>query len=324
MKHASEHSGFSTFLFVAIITVLLGGFMLFVFVGMGAVFFLYASKAKTASTVVNNAQQQRPAPLVSPAPQATPRPSLAPQPVETLTPESPTQRTRSPEPPNVEPLPSVSEPPAGPPVEKNTPLTKVLSWKPSEFMGESSPVDLSDYVNVKIEEMPGLPAEGFEDAGVRFGKSTGVIQLAAKGYEQHPKEVVGINIAQHADRLYFAHATLSGSFQVPNHPKHEDDGRPVGEYVVHYEDGQTTRIPLLFGEAVRDWWAWDNRAETPFGKPIAGGLNESTQRFKIEVRYFISMWENPRPDLRIESIDFRSTHAKAAPFCLAITGVNIE
>jgi hypothetical protein len=87
--------------------------------------------------------------------------------------------------------------------------------------------------------------------------------------------------------------------------------------VIHYADGQQRVVPILYGFDVRNWWPQENEPsaestgliEAWKGPSEAGG----------ERRLYRTAWQNPRPDVEVTSIDYRSSMALAAPFLVAIT-----
>ena len=112
---------------------------------------------------------------------------------------------------------------------------------------------------------------------------------------------------------------MGGAYQQPGHSKHEQDGTLVGRYEVHYKNGVTETIPLVYGEHLRGWWNWDK------GRPVTDadlawtGEHVQAKRYNLEIRLYHMSWVNPRPNEAIAFIDFVSTGAKAAPFCVAMT-----
>jgi hypothetical protein len=141
----------------------------------------------------------------------------------------------------------------------------------------------------------------------------GIVQLTGRQAEQElsvqfPREAAGIAVRQKAQKIHFLHAC---GWQSPM-------GTTVGEYVIHYQNGQTRTTPIIYGVDVRDWWlneadesnsevniVWrgDNHS-APDGPPL--GIGKTT-------------WTNPLPDVQIDRIDYRSTVENAAPFLIAMT-----
>lgn len=144
---------------------------------------------------------------------------------------------------------------------------------------------------------------------IRFD-ARGIVQLAreasaqAQG-RQFPDQVQGIPLGQKARRLHFLHGT---GWTV-------DEGVEVGRYVIHYADGKTEVLPLLYGRDLRDWWV-DGLSRPPANAVVAwAGATPGGERVCIYHR----VWENPFPDREIASLDFVSTRTMCAPFLIAVT-----
>jgi hypothetical protein len=98
-------------------------------------------------------------------------------------------------------------------------------------------------------------------------------------------------------------------------------GTEIGRYVVHWADGQQELIPIVAGKNTWSWWRrpsvepqLSNRTVVAWtgSNPFAASNGATIQLFKFR-------WENPRPEVLIERIDFISAMAEAAPFLIAIT-----
>ncbi len=117
-----------------------------------------------------------------------------------------------------------------------------------------------------------------------------------------PKRVDGIEVNTKLNALDFLHGCAFAA----------DNGAKVGEYIVHYEDGKTETIGLIYGRNIHAWddqstamsygFAWRTRAQD--GRLI--GVSETR-------------WKNRRPDVKVASIDFVSEGTEASPFLIAIT-----
>jgi hypothetical protein len=184
-------------------------------------------------------------------------------------------------------------------------------------------VDLSKHYNAALNETwhkGGMSNNTLKDLtrGIQTLDSVsfdvrGIIQLSGAQAErelrvQFPEEAANIKVQQKAQTLHFLHGC---GWQSPQ-------GTVVGTYIVHYSHGETRRIPLVYGEDVRDWWmvegemsgdkvnvAWTgtNHA-SPEGPPL--GVCKTT-------------WKNPLPGVEIDHIDFQSAMKNSAPFLIAIT-----
>ena len=179
-------------------------------------------------------------------------------------------------------------------------------------------IDLSAYYNGSLdrdwfyhsipfyEPFPTLP-RGYQT----LPGSTGVV-LDLRGLVQlskddsppgFPNRVDGIALHQKCRRLHFLHATYHG----------ESEGTEIGAYVVHFAGGQQEEIPIRYGQDLRDWVAPAD--ETKVQNIAWTGGNS---RFPA-TRLFHDFWENPHPEIEIESLDFVSKLTKCAPFLVAIT-----
>jgi len=87
---------------------------------------------------------------------------------------------------------------------------------------------------------------------------------------------------------------------------------------VHYADGRAEKIPLVVGRDLADWFEQPQDTKPP-GEVVWTGMNESSRRQNRKIRLFKTTWENPRPDVVIETIAIVSTMEVVAPFVVAIT-----
>jgi hypothetical protein len=179
--------------------------------------------------------------------------------------------------------------------------------------------DLSDFYNSSLDERwhPGeagnnlscLPSGILVFSGVPFDVR-GLIQLSSRTLQavvgDFPQGVVGMKIGQRCRLLHFLQASAWA----------EREGKPIGRYVLHYADGQVQVLPIIYGADLRDWHVESDsserlaRATTVWRGRNAAGYN---------VRLFRSTRENPRPEVEVESVDFVSDMAGAAPFLIALT-----
>ncbi len=140
----------------------------------------------------------------------------------------------------------------------------------------------------------------------------GIIQLSGRGAEselsvQFPRDVTGIKVQQKAQKLHFLHAC-----GWPSEP-----GTPVGMYVVHYNNGQSREIPIIYGVDVRDWWMSEEGTDFETNVVWKGTNHSSSDGPPIGVCK--TTWTNPLPNVQIESIDYLTTMENSAPFLIAIT-----
>ena len=131
--------------------------------------------------------------------------------------------------------------------------------------------------------------------------SSAVLKRSEPSYRE---SVEGIPIHQRGRRLHFLHAAV-----MP-----EADGTQIGSYVVHYADGQQQEILIVYGQDVVAWDLDPPRTNSP---PVVAWKGRN--RVCVCVQLFKTTWDNPQPDVEIETLDFTSKMAQAAPFLVAIT-----
>ncbi len=176
------------------------------------------------------------------------------------------------------------------------------SWHPASNMAGETGNDLSE-----------LPRGVQKLGGIEFDVR-GLIQLSAMGIGNsrgaYPQQANGIKIELRCKRLQFLHGTgFVGR-----------EGEKIGSYTIHYADGQTNEVAIIYGEDVRDWWAYSGLPKETRRATVAwSGKNKATQANGLGIQIFRRPWDNPRPDVVIESIDVSATKAGSIPFLIAIT-----
>jgi RNA polymerase sigma factor (sigma-70 family) len=129
---------------------------------------------------------------------------------------------------------------------------------------------------------------------------------------QPPEAVRGIAIGARFDTLHILHSTMFGN------AFGADDGTEIGTYIVHYADRTTERIPIIYGQDVRDWWRSSDLAVPSRGKVAWAGKNAAAGE-DDEIRLFSSEWKNPHPDKTVMAIDLETKNTVCAPFLVALT-----
>ena len=168
-----------------------------------------------------------------------------------------------------------------------------------------------------LQELPtGVQRLAEVDFDVRGLIQLNGLQLRAKqirtspSLEPCPESVLGIRVVQPASRLHFLHGT---GWQTK-------DGEVVGHYVVHYANGARQRVPIVYGQDVRDWWFWSNEDEEAIGATIAWrGQSPHSASQGMSLRLFKMTIGMLKHDADIEAIDFISANGLCAPFLIAIT-----
>jgi eukaryotic-like serine/threonine-protein kinase len=180
-------------------------------------------------------------------------------------------------------------------------------------------IDLSSYYNggfaanwhgsTPENNLAALPTGIQNLAGIDFDVR-GLIQV---DYEpsptvKFPSEVLDIAVGQTCRRLHFLHAA--------NGAGRAEDGTEIGRYVIHFADGQQRHLPLRIGEELADWWTQPNEAGKRFKIAWTGTNRDTLQR---GIRLFVTTWTNPRPGVKIQTIDLVATHKQGGPFLVALT-----
>ncbi len=142
----------------------------------------------------------------------------------------------------------------------------------------------------------------------------GIIQLSGRTLDDiapgYPDRVTGIQVGRLTGHLHFLHALGWGEFA------HTETH--VADYVIHYADGSNATINLINGVHVFEWGNPNGKSITHPGVSVAWhgvnprGNHNGLYRFK---------WENPKPEVPIQSIDFVSAGTNAAPF---LVGISVE
>jgi hypothetical protein len=189
-------------------------------------------------------------------------------------------------------------------------------------------VDLTGKYNALLTEQwhpdaQGLPAganhlgslpRGIQKLGGIDFDVRGVIQLTGTQAEAagaaFPEAQTGIKLGRKCKRLHFLQAA---GWQA-------EDGKVIGRYVLHYAGGEKAALNIVYGADILDWWKGATEAKPPQSAAVAWtGSSPATEAVGTSLRLFKRTYDNPKPDLTIETLDFISTQAESAPFLLALT-----
>jgi hypothetical protein len=130
-------------------------------------------------------------------------------------------------------------------------------------------------------------------------------------YLQYPEKIESIPISSKASKVHFLHGCLW--------PGHE--GQEIGNYQVHYNNGTTYTIPLIYDKNIAN--VWDQPGETTVSEieqatlvklPVKEERKGSTANYSYHFT-----WNNPNPELTIEHIAVQSNRKDSAPLLLGIT-----
>jgi hypothetical protein len=92
-------------------------------------------------------------------------------------------------------------------------------------------------------------------------------------------------------------------------------GKTVGAYDVHYADGTSKTINLIYANNIASWTDLNQYENTPSVWKDTTKSGQATVLREME-------WTNPYPEKQITSIDFRTTSVEAGPALLAISGID--
>jgi len=156
-------------------------------------------------------------------------------------------------------------------------------------------------------------------ANQKFKIEASLVQLSSPLFEGMPEKVEGIKVDQKLTKLHILHGTGYGAYGEEKDGLFVKDDTLIGEYKIVYDDKTTAIIPIVYGKDVRDWWDWDQSKPVTRGTLAWVGENENSKQYKVKMRLYSMVWQNPHPDKRVVQIDYRTTGTPCAPFCIAIT-----
>ncbi len=181
-------------------------------------------------------------------------------------------------------------------------------------------LDLTNYYNSALaDNLHHKPGNTLSDlpCGIQtFDKVTfdvrGVIQLAGKRSAEittllYPESIPEIPVALKGSSLHFLHASAWNI---------DAEKIEIGEYFIHYSDGQSLSLPLIYRENIWDWWG--NSSETDQVSAWRG-RNERTTSVGQHIRLFHLSWANPFPEKEIQSIGLVSNCKGPGAMVIAIT-----
>jgi beta-lactamase regulating signal transducer with metallopeptidase domain len=159
-----------------------------------------------------------------------------------------------------------------------------------------------------------LPRGEVTLGGIRFTVGERLIVLGGKDIPKLPKMVAGVQVQRKIMRLYALHAV-----QFAGPPRLVCDGERIGEFTLHYDDGSSATLPIIFGVHVRNNWNDDRGTPVSEGKVVWTGRNRVSDWMNSSLRLYLGVWENPHQDKTVTTLDFKSTDSDAGPFCVALT-----
>jgi hypothetical protein len=147
-------------------------------------------------------------------------------------------------------------------------------------------------------------------AGVRFALADfrtspvpSCFMLKGHGSRAKDSEIKAIKVGRKCDALFFLHA-LNASHRLRNwKPPRRGDKTPptVFQYVVHYADGRSTAAPVVWRRGAAHWLDAKPTALMSAAVAWAAAFEGDASGDKAVV--YSMQWNNPRPGVRIESVD---------------------
>lgn len=158
-------------------------------------------------------------------------------------------------------------------------------------------------------DMRMLPTGLREFAGIPFkvldptrNGGRAVVVLAGRDRPAFPREAVIDAEGRRAAVVYFLHTCAWGG---------TSKDRTVAEYELAYSDGEKAVIPLRVGVEFTNWW--DIRR----GDACEVGWFHENRGVRRGVNVFA--WKNPRPDVPLKTLTFRSRGRMPVPILVAVT-----
>lgn len=190
--------------------------------------------------------------------------------------------------------------------------------QPRNPKADATLIDLTNFYTLALNEdasgvygytLETLP-RGVQKLGPVQYDLRGVVQVSGQQFggakNGFPEAVKGIRVGLKCRVLSFLHASRWT----------EDYGTKIGHYAIHYANGDTWEIPILFGVDVRDWRPMHDPDAPAHGPVVAW---RGRDKAGLEIVLFQTQWANPLPDVQITSIDLVSSMTNAAPFLVAVT-----
>lgn len=193
----------------------------------------------------------------------------------------------------------------------DAPATK---WRPLDIQGQANANLADDQGNYPGNHLKQVPQGEQTLAASTFTIGARFIHLKGEKEPDLPAQVKGIKVDAKFKALHILHSTGHGEGMGA-----QDDGSEIGAYVVHYDDRTEARIPIVYGEDLRDWWDWPDRPEVKRAKVAWTGSNEASTENQRMIRLFSVVWTNPHPDKTVTSIDYTSANTKCDPFLVALS-----
>ena len=198
---------------------------------------------------------------------------------------------------------------------------EILGIVPRDPAATPQQLDLSLHYNLRLDDDTGsakwhnygrIPTGLQTFAGTSFDVR-GIVLLdnSPRDTRPFPKTVEGIECGQTCGKLHFLHASAD---------TYDHWDTVIAAYIIHYADGSQIEIPLRVAHEISDRYTFTGQLHPP--PPIiawSGGNTFTDQQKYHQISLFKFTWENPHPDLPMQSIDFVKKGTDSAPLLVAIT-----
>ncbi|MFP4222751.1 MAG: right-handed parallel beta-helix repeat-containing protein [Phycisphaeraceae bacterium] len=128
-----------------------------------------------------------------------------------------------------------------------------------------------------------------------------ILVLEGRGSESRAKQIEGIPVGRKADRLAFLQNFHPG-WGMKELSRDEQKGLQLFHYQVNYADGSTAEIPVIWQRHV-DHWLGGPLKDLPEAELAWSQTVQKKRGRSAQLRLYKQTWENPKPDVAIESID---------------------
>ena len=166
-----------------------------------------------------------------------------------------------------------------------------------------------DMNELQGNNLKGVPQGEQRLAGPFFKIGPKIIRLRGAHALTMPDKVEGIPVEAPVSRLHLLHGT---GYNV-------SEGTEIGAYIVHFGDGATERIPIIYGQDIHNWWIAQDQADLKRARVAWKGTNSAAASSQMSIALFDRVWVNPHPEKQVHSIDFVSRNTECDPFLLAVS-----
>jgi len=181
-------------------------------------------------------------------------------------------------------------------------------------------LDLSNYFDATLYHLSQMQYQGKPIESITNGvqiingidyEIRALIHLTAKDFPiPFPETVKGISVGKRCSRIHILHGTMGDA----------PPGSKIATYLFNKENGEALPAPIIYGKDVKTrWFEADDPAEAKEPKPALVSPPDRVGPSGKSLRLYVKTWENPQPNVKVQSIDFTSPMTTSAPFIVAIT-----